>query len=281
MRRSRRPAFRYHGGKYRLADWIIQKLPPHRVYVEPFGGAGSVLLAKPRSAMEVLNDADGEVVTFFKVLREQPESLVRALSLTPYARAEVQQAVRLDPDLPELERARRFYVGQQMRVSPALSGESKSLRFRREVLHASDNVATAFYDLSPLLVVAERLRGVVIENDDWEAVVRRYDGPETCHYLDPPYLLATRRRPDHGYRHELSAAGHAHLCAVARELTGSVLISGYEAAAYHAGLPGFFCLRRPGWSSGPGQKTEVLWVRSRTGRQLSLEAGWADPVRTA
>jgi DNA adenine methylase len=104
-----RPCFPYLGSKVRLAPWIVSHMPPHRAYVEPFAGTAAVLLAKPRATHEVLNDRDGNVVTFFRVLRDHPEDLLRVCTLTPYARDEF-EAARLDEDLDDLERARRFWV---------------------------------------------------------------------------------------------------------------------------------------------------------------------------
>jgi DNA adenine methylase len=100
-----RPILRYHGGKWKIADWIIEHLPRHRTYVEPFGGAASVLIKKPRAYAEVYNDLDGEIVNLFCVARDRGEELARAVELTPYARDEFYQSF-LPSDDP-LEQARR------------------------------------------------------------------------------------------------------------------------------------------------------------------------------
>jgi site-specific DNA-adenine methylase len=80
------------------------------VYVEPFFGSGAVLFAKAPAVHEVVNDLDGNVVCFFRVLRDRPEELARACCLTPYARDEFRAALLSGDDLDELERARRFFV---------------------------------------------------------------------------------------------------------------------------------------------------------------------------
>lgn len=110
MSAPRRPALRYHGGKWRLAPWIIDHLPAHRIYVEPLGGAASVLLRKPRSYAEIYNDLDDEVVTFFEVLRDPGQSaeLQQRLRLTPFARAEFEAAY--EPAGDPVERSRRLLI---------------------------------------------------------------------------------------------------------------------------------------------------------------------------
>lgn len=100
-----RPLIRYHGGKWRLAPWILQHLPPHRCYVEPFGGDASVLLRKPRAYAEVYNDLDGEIVNLFRVARDDGERLARACELTPFSRLEFDDAYT--PAEDPLEQARR------------------------------------------------------------------------------------------------------------------------------------------------------------------------------
>ena len=128
-----RPALRWFGGKWRLGPWIVQHLPPHAAYCEPYGGAASVLLRKPPARLETWNDLHGRLVSFFRVLRERPDELVRLLALTPYARQEYEQAreVAADP----LEDARRFYIlAAQGRVGAA--GAAERGRVRPSVLYA-------------------------------------------------------------------------------------------------------------------------------------------------
>lgn len=93
-----RPILRWHGGKWKLAPWIIQNMPAHRTYVEPFGGAASVLLRKPRSYAEVYNDLDGDLVNLFRVTRDRGEELIRALELTPFAKDEFLGAYEVAPE---------------------------------------------------------------------------------------------------------------------------------------------------------------------------------------
>ena len=100
MTQITRPALRYYGGKWAVADWVIRHFPHHDCYVEPYGGAGSVLLNKQPSPLEVLNDLDGETVNFFRVLREQPEALMRAIELTPFSREEYECSYRIPEDAP-------------------------------------------------------------------------------------------------------------------------------------------------------------------------------------
>src|SRR6266576_1049473 len=100
-----RPILRYHGGKFVLAPWIISHFPEHRVYVEPYGGAASVLLRKERSYAEVYNDLDSEIVNLFRVARDNGKELIRVLALTPFAREEYQAAWEATDD--PLEQARR------------------------------------------------------------------------------------------------------------------------------------------------------------------------------
>ncbi|MFV0336518.1 MAG: DNA adenine methylase, partial [Tropicimonas sp.] len=99
---------RYHGGKVRIAEKIIGLFPSHESYIEPFGGGGAVLLAKPRARLEVYNDLDGDMVALFRTLRDEPQKLAEAVALTPFAREEHEIAYQ-KPET-DVERARRVLV---------------------------------------------------------------------------------------------------------------------------------------------------------------------------
>jgi len=115
-----RPPFVYYGGKVGLASRIVDLMPPHRVYIEPFAGSLAVLFAKQPCVHEIVNDLDGAIVNFWRVLRDQPEQLERACALSPYSRAEWEACgVGLDDEtLDRVERARRFWV----RVNQCVEG---------------------------------------------------------------------------------------------------------------------------------------------------------------
>lgn len=260
----RAPALRYHGGKYRLAPWIISHFPAHKCYVEPFGGGAGVLLQKPRSYAEVYNDLDGDIVNLFRVLRD-PElnhQLRDACLLTPYARDEFNTAY--EPCDTSLERARRVVVRATMGFGSG--GATKGTGFRGD---SKRKYATAC-DLwarypSNLAALCQRLQGVIIENKDALVILRAHDAPTTLHYIDPPYLPSTRVWRGGTYRHEMDVFGHEQLLAVALTLQGHIVISGYDSELYNDYLSGWEKhIRESRISARRGTKIrlECLWIRS-------------------
>ena len=256
------PAIRYHGGKFRLASWIIPQMPEHICYVEPFGGAAGVLLQKPRSYAEVYNDLDGEVVNLFRVLRdpEMNQRLRDACALTPYSRDEFCAAREVVTE--SVERARRMVVRACMGFGSA-SGIGGNSGFRSD---SKRKYATAahLWERYPenLSAVCQRLQGVIIENKDALAVMRAHDAKTTLHYIDPPYVPETRVQGNRYYNHEMTVEGHEQLLAVARTMTGMVMISGYDTDVYNDMLVGWQKMEKSSRiSAGRGTKvrTECLW----------------------
>ena len=225
------PALRYHGAKWKIAPWIIKHFPPHTTYVEVFGGSAGVLLRKPSSPVEVFNDLDGEVVNFFRVLREQPEALARAVAFTPYARAELDAA--WEPTDDPLEAARRFAVRSWMSIGGPTAQWKTGFRYRR----ADPSQPWLQWNRLPeiLVATARRLKSVIIEQADYPRILRRYDTSNTLFYCDPPYLGDTRSRWGKfraAYRFEFTDADHVALAEALHQVRGMVVLSGYAHPLY-------------------------------------------------
>lgn len=262
-----RPLLRYHGGKWRLAPWIIAHFPPHRIYLEPFGGAASVLLRKPRSYVETYNDLDDDVVNLFAVLRSaRAEELIDALALTPFSRAEFKLCYARTDD--PIERARRL-VARSFMGYGAGGTFARTTGFRANANASGAHNTALEWARYPaaLAAVIERLRGVVIESAPALDVMRRLDTARTLHYVDPPYMPETRsarsRRGGiiyHAYRHELSRDDHADLLATLCELRGMIVLSGYSTALYDQRLVGWRRVETDARIEGAQRRTEVLWL---------------------
>jgi DNA adenine methylase len=285
-----RPALRWHGGKWRLAPWIIQHFPPHRIYVEPFGGGASVLLRKPRVYAEVYNDLDSEVVDFFRVLRDPATAarLTELLHLTPFAREEFQAAYA--PTEDPVERSRRLvarsFMGFGSNAHASQHKGHRSTGFRSNSNRSGTTPAQDWANYPrQIAAMCERLASVVIECRDAREVMAQHDSPDTLHYVDPPYLPETRAQGNRYdlawrmYRHELSREDHAELLAFLQRLEGMVLLSGYPDALYDDALQGWRRVERSTFADGARPRVEVMWISPRADRalggRLPLEAAHA------
>ncbi len=276
-----RPIIRYHGGKWRLAPWIISHFPAHRTYVEPFGGAGSVLMRKPRAAGEVYNDLWSRVVDVFRVLRDpgQAAELARRLWLTPFAREEFEavDASSFDPD-DIVERARLTIVRAYMGFGSNAPDEQMSTGFRSNSMRSNTTPAVEWSSYPPCVpAFVDRLRGVVIESRPAIDVLRGFDAPDTLHYVDPPYVHETRSQGNpyckkHLYAHELTDDDHRELARVLNSLDGMVVISGYPSALYDSELfSDWQRTERVAFADGAKERTEVLWSNAAAVKALKAQ----------
>lgn len=251
-----RPICRYHGGKWKLADWIISNFPEHKVYVEPFGGAASVLLKKQRSYAEVYNDLAGEMVNLFKVARDSGEQLAQLVELTPFSRIEFVGSY--EPSSDPLEQARRTLVRSYMGFGSAAASK-KATGFRA---NSSRSGTTPSHDWAnypdALRTTIARLRGVVIENKDAQSVMAQHDSEQTLFYVDPPYVAASR---DAGsdYLHEMDDEKHQSLAVFLRGLKGMVVVSGYESELYADAFKDWRRVEREAFADGARPRLEILW----------------------
>lgn len=253
-----RPVLRWHGGKWLLAPWIIANMPEHGVYVDPFGGAGSVLMRKPRCYAEVWNDLDQSVVGLFRVLRsDRAGELIDALKLTPFARGEFEKAYESCDDA--VEAARRLIIRSFMGFGS--NGHNRSTGFRANSKRSGSTPAHDWVNYPDALQkIISRLSGCIIENRDAKSVMAAHDGPGTLHYVDPPYLFATRTDGASDYAHEMTDSDHAELLAFLKTLQGKVMLSGYVNRLYDTVLRGWTRIERSAFADGAAKRTEVLWM---------------------
>lgn len=260
------PLIRYHGGKFRLAHWVIAQMPNHVCYTEVFGGAAGVLLQKPRAYAEVYNDLDGDIVNLFKVLRdpEQREQLIEQLVLTPYSREEFDNAWSVATT--EVEQARRTIIRAQMGFGSA--GATKGITgFRIDTKRQYGTAQSLWADYPEhLSFIGQRLSGVLIENRPAIQILKDHDALATLHYVDPPYVHDTRysgAKTGRVYRHEMDDKDHLELLNTLLELEGMVMLSGYPSDLYSDVLKGWKRVdTKARISSGRGTDTriECLWI---------------------
>lgn len=265
-----RPALRYYGGKWNLAEWIISFFPPHLNYVEPCGGGASVLSQKPPSKLETYNDADGNVVNFFRVLRDRPDELIRKIRLTPWARAEYDLSRSHTRHEDCTEWARRYFLSLWASMHGG-TGSSTSSTFR-VTKNWLDRSTIAPMDIDPnnLWKVAERFRLVQIENDDALTVIARYDNEYALHYFDPPYVFDTRSCKGDTYGIEVNDGFHIAAADLLRTAVGYVIISGYACPLYTD------LYERHGWqrhdkiaqTNSGGKRIESVWLSPRTAEAI-------------
>lgn len=278
-----KPPMSYYGGKGRLAPWIVSMLPAHRVYVEPFAGSAAVLFAKHPSRHEILNDVDGDVVNFFRVLRTRPDDLELACRLSPYSRDEYDACANLDdPLIDDLERARRWWVRSSQsfgQVHKVNTGWSTSIE------RGSNNARSVWNRLERFAQTAHRLGPVVIENRDAVEVIERYDAPDGVIYCDPPYLGSVRtsiaggHRPAGDYAHEFHTDDqHRALADALRRAHAAVFVSGYPSPLYEELYTDWARVERRvlrrvsnGRSGKNTHATEVIWTNRAMDDRLAID----------
>ena len=260
-------AFGWYGGKFSHLGWLLPLLPECHHYCEPFAGSAAVLLNREPSPVETYNDLDGEVVNFFRVLRDEREKLVEAIGLTPFSREEFFGAVRGDGGgrgVSAVERARRFYVrARQTRTGLAQTASLGRWANCKGTSRAGMSGAVSRWlgSVEDLPGIALRLLRVQIENRPALEVIRLYDRKDTLFYCDPPYVHATRGDRK-AYRYEIDDAGYRELAGVLRPAAGKVALSGYRCDLIDTLFEGWRCVEAPAKTCHSVKQTrrEALWM---------------------
>lgn len=258
-------AFGWYGGKFNHLNWLLPLLPEATHYCEPFGGSAAVLLNRKPSPVETYNDIDGEVVNFFRVLRDSQEELIRAIGLTPFSREELRIAVEESIDhLSELERARRFFV-RARQVRTGLAQTASVGRWAHCKLTSRAGMAGAVSrwlgSVEGLSEIVQRLLRVQIENSPAIDVIQRYDSEETLFYCDPPYPHDARGDAN-AYGYEMTDVQHQQLSEVLKRVKGKVALSGYHCNLLDKLYKDWDCIESDTKQclSVKQPRTEVLWV---------------------
>lgn len=261
----------YPGAKWGMAKEIVALMPPHRSYLEPFFGSGAVLFNKPPSAIETVNDIDGDITNFFKVLREQPERLAQAIALTPYSR-DVFNDAHENRGTEEFDRAYRFAIRSKMGHGFKTYQKTgfKIDVYARERSYCVDYWNRLSKDIIP---AANRLKGVQIENQPALDVIKKFNYDNVLIYADPPYLLDTRGGRQ--YRHEMTEQDHIDLLAALLQHKGSVILSGYPSEMYDRELKGWSRITRKSYNQNSDQRTEILWCNFEIGQICLFDGGGA------
>lgn len=256
---------KYPGAKNRIANWIVSYIPKHDVYVELYAGSLAVLFNKPRCHIETVNDLYGEVVNFFRILRNDPEKLRKLIELTPYSREEYEKAYQETAD--SAERARRFCVRCWMGFGSANLLYHNGFKSGQQT--NSPNPARAWAKLPEIMEqAAVRLKGVQIEQLPALELINRYDTADVFMYLDPPYLHETRK--NYLYKYEMDNSEHEELLKALLKHPGKILISGYDNEMYNDYLTGWSKAYKRTIAENGLSRTEVLWMNYKSYSQMTF-----------
>lgn len=267
---KKRPVLKYPGSKWRMADWIISLMPPHKSYLEPFFGSGAVFFNKRPSRIETINDLDGEIVNLFRCVREWPEELACAVALTPYSREEYERAwsrFKAGGKACGIEDARLTLVRywQSHGSTSVYKGGWKNDRAGREYAYG-----VRYWRNLPgwVLDAAERLKDAQIEQTQAVELIRRFKHPDVLIYADPPYVVSTRKGKQYVVD-MVEDRQHIELLEALKEHPGPVILSGYENELYEKHLQGWVKLHKKALAEGGAARTETVWLNYEP--QISME----------
>lgn len=237
-----KPALRWFGGKGTIADEIVAIMPPHRCYIEPFGGSLAVLFAKSPAAVEVVNDKHKALVNFYRVLRRRGKALVKHLRCMPWSRAEFERArlVMLGEyvEADELERAALVFLYAYASYG-SCAGRQQASGFKADTGQGGSTYLSQWLNAKARLSQCmERLASVTLESRDYKTCIAPWHGkPDALIYCDPPYVRSTRGQAT--YQHEFGPADHARLARCLCEAKAQVMVSYYDCELVRELYPGW------------------------------------------
>jgi DNA adenine methylase len=251
----------YPGSKWSMANWIIEHMPKHEVYLEPFFGSGAVFFNKPKKVVETINDIDDRLINLFTQIRNKPQELSFLTNYTLYSRKEYELSQDRSED--PLEDARRMLV----RCWMAIGGKTNAnVGWRRNVSENGPYNTYEWHDMkNRIFDAADRLKDAQIECKDAIQLIQEYNRSNVLIYVDPPYVHSTRKSKH--YANEFSDSKHIELIKALKLHRGPVLLSGYDSDIYKDHLPGWKKQTFEVKTGFTGEKrktaVEVLWMNEK------------------
>lgn len=266
---------KYPGSKWNIASKLVELIPGHHSYVEPFFGSGAVLFNKQLSDIETINDLDSDVINLFLCIQEDSERLARLVQTTPFSREMYDSAFEFEDIVTDIigeepyRKALVFLIrcwqGHGFRTNGNKVGWKNDVK-GRERAYALWN----WYRLPEWIIdIAERLRMVQIENRPALEVIERFNYNNVFMYIDPPYILSTRTGKQ--YKHEMSDAEHEELLKLLLQSKAKIMISGYESKLYNDYLAGWKKLQFLSCAEHGKPRTETVWMNYKEGLQMTLD----------
>ena len=249
-----------------MATLIIELLGEHTSYVEPFGGSAAVLLQKPETPIEVYNDLNLDVVTFFRVLRDSPLKLLEQIEATPFSRVEYLKSCMpaTSDGVSDIEQARLFFIRSWQGFSGSATQKRNGWRYQQRIYRNRMPKCHLDWDnLDRLEAAAVRMRRVQIECEDALQVIKRFAGPSTVFYVDPPYPSTTRSKQwgRDAYTFEMRDSDHTLLLNLLRKVEGHVILSCYDSALYKHHLQGWKMKEVKTVNNRGTPASEYLWIK--------------------
>ena len=253
-----RSILKYPGSKWRIANWIIEKMPEHHSYLEPYFGSGAVFFNKAPSNIETINDIDSDITNLFNVIRENTDELLRKVVMTPYSRKEYDNAFIATTEDDNIESARKFLIrcwqgiGSNNKYKSGWKNDVQG----RERAYAVKN----WYELPEKITeIVDRLKTVQIENRPAVELIKRFNSEKVLIYADPPYLTSTRKR--NIYKYEMTDQEHEELLKVLLKHKGPVIISGYDNEMYNEYLKTWEKYQINNLAEHGIKRVETLWIK--------------------
>lgn len=262
---------KYPGSKWNIAPQLVELIPEHHSYVEPFFGSGAVLFNKPVSDIETVNDMDSDVVNLFRCIQKDSERLARLVMTTPFSREEYERQFEGCTSTlyaSNFQRAAGFLIkcwqGHGFRTNGYKVGWKNDV-VGREKAYALWN----WYRLPDWIIdITERLRKVQIENRPALEVIERFNYSQVFMYLDPPYMLGTRSGKQ--YMHEMTDAEHEELLQMILQSRAKIMISGYETDMYNDYLSGWEKRQFSSCAEHGKPRVETVWMNYKADLQMNF-----------